>query len=47
MAIYRILNEELEVVNTIVADDGFMDEHYPEGNYELYTPPQIEENIEE
>lgn len=35
--IYEILNDKA-VINTIVADEQFMQEHYPEGNYRLVQP---------
>lgn len=33
--IYKTLSTTGEVINTIVADESFMLENYPEGNYEL------------
>ena len=41
--IYEILDAQGNVENTIVADEQFMLEHYPEGNYRqvLDTPDQV------
>lgn len=36
---YQILDGET-VINTIVADEAFMLEHYPDGNYVLVTEPE-------
>ena len=41
--IYEIIDAQGNVENTIVADEQFMLEHYPEGNYRqvLDTPDQV------
>ena len=44
--IYEILDAQGNVENTIVADEQFMLDHYPEGNYRLVpdTPVQVPAN---
>lgn len=39
--IYQILNEQSEVINTIVADPDFMVANYPNGNYNI-VPEQVQ-----
>lgn len=38
--IYEILDPQGNVENTIVADERFMQEHYPEGNYRKVEPAE-------
>lgn len=37
---YKILNEENEIINTIVADQAFVDEHYPNQYRLVETDPE-------
>jgi hypothetical protein len=41
--IYEILDSNNIVVNAIVADAGFMQSHYPEGNYRERIDPAPEQ----
>ncbi len=50
--IYEILDSNNTVINTIVADAGFMQSNYPDGNYReridpvpVPTPEQIQDEI--
>lgn len=37
---YQILDSTCAVINTVVADEAFMLEHYPDGNYALIPEPE-------
>ena len=40
--IYEILDARGNVENTIVADEQFMQDHYPEGNYRQVTDTPVQ-----
>ena len=39
--IYEILNNNGDVINTIVADESFILEHFPDNDYRLVNQPNI------
>ena len=45
--IYEILDSQGNVTNAIVADAGFMQSHYPEGNYRERIDPAPEQAQDE